>query len=165
MHATNEVSFATTVCNAATESGTYTLAWVGYVEHDSKETIRPIASSGSTEYLDDVHFSWGNDELGNGSTGRAIRTKSVSVMENIHVSRRCNPWRDRGDECAARTACSFPIVVDDDVMGALTVYSRDQESFVHDEIELLSEVADTLSLGIAHLRHADQSIRNEVRPR
>ncbi len=162
MHATDELSLVSTICDCIIESGRHLMAWVGYVEHDATRSVRLVSSSGPAQCLDDANISWGTTPLGNGPTGRAIRTGTLQVIKDIRRSKRCLPWTAQIERCGVRTACSIPLFIDGDVIGALTIYSRDPGSFDPGEIELLIELADNLSFGISRLRHADQLARNEA---
>ena len=162
VHATNEKALLADTCQAIVSTGAYLLAWVGSVEHDEARTVRPIASAGRTEYLENLHVGWGNDELGRGPTGTAIRTRSVQVLNDTHGSHNFAPWRDSADEYGFRGSCALPLVVRDEAVGALMIYAGDPGAFGTNEIKVLSELADDLSYGIGRLRDADRLARNEA---
>ncbi|HEY5010704.1 MAG TPA: EAL domain-containing protein [Acidimicrobiales bacterium] len=162
MHATEESSLVSRICDSIVDSGRYMLAWVGYLEHDEAQSVRLVASSGLTKYMDDVHVSWGDNEYGRGPTGEAVRTGSMQVLKDCRRSKRCLPWNKIITDYGVRSACSFPLIVHGSVIGALSIYSRDSETFGPDELELLNDLADNLSFGIGRLRDADRLERNEA---
>ncbi len=162
MHATDESSLMTTICDSIIESGRHTLAWVGYAEYDAAKSVRLVAASGSAACVADTTVSWGRGERGEGPTGRAIRTGAIQIVRDVPRSKRCAPWSKEIAALGSRTACSIPLNVDDDVIGALTIYSPDPTAFDAGEVELLRELADNLSFGISRLRHADQLARSEA---
>ncbi len=162
MYAEDEPSLVTRICDSIVDSGRYMLAWVGYVEHDDAKSVRLVAASGQTDYLDSVRISWGANELGHGPTGEAVRTGTVQVLKDCRRSKRCRPWTGIIKGYGVRTACSLPLIVQGNVIGALTIYSREPDTFGPEEIELLSDLADNLSFGISRLRDADRLARNEA---
>jgi PAS domain S-box-containing protein/putative nucleotidyltransferase with HDIG domain len=162
VRATSEASLLADMCQTIVASGGYLLAWVGYVGHDEAHTVRPVASAGRTEYLNGAHFGWGDDDLGRGPTGTAIRTRSVQVLKDMHRSRRFTLWRAAATACGLRTSCSLPLVVDDVAIGALMIYAGEPGTFGQDEVAVLLELADDLAYGIGRLRDADRLAHAEA---
>ena len=159
VRATEEDALLADTCQTIVASGGYLLAWVGYVEHDEAHTVRPVASAGRTEYLNGLHFSWGNDDLGRGPTGTAIRSQTVQVLKDIHRSKKFR-WRAAADKHGLRTLCALPLVVGDDAIGVLSIYAGEPGTFGPDEVAILLELADDLAYGIGRLRDADRLARD-----
>ena len=162
IHATDESTLVEDICRVITESGKYTLAWVGYVESDERQNIRVVAAHGRVDYLEGLPISWGNNELGRGPTGTAIRTGTVQVTKDVRRSKKCAPWRDRLEAFGVRATCVLPLRVASQTIGALMIYSNDAGNFGDGEIELLKELADNLSYGIGRLRDAESLMKNEA---
>jgi PAS domain S-box-containing protein len=162
VHATDETSLLADTCQAIVATGGYLLAWVGFGEQDEARTVRAVAAAGRTEYLSGLRVGWGDDELGRGPTGTAIRTRSVQVLNDTHRSKKFAPWRDSADTYGLRGSCAFPLVVRDETIGALMIYAGDAGAFGPNEVQVLSELADDLSYGIGRLRDADRLARNEA---
>jgi len=161
VHATEEASLLADACETIVAAG-YLLAWVGYAEHDSAHTVRPLAWAGRTEYLRRIRVGWGDDQLGSGPTGTAIRTRSVQVLKDMHRSARFAPWRAAADEYGFRTSCAFPLIVSDDAIGALTIYAGEAGAFDPASVAALSELAADLAYGIGRLRDAERLARSEA---
>ncbi len=162
MYATDESSLIARICDSIVDSGRYMLAWVGYAEHDDAQSVRLVAASGVADYLDTARISWGRNDFGHGPTGKAVRTGTVQVVRDCRRSKRCKSWNDIIKRYGVRTACSLPLAVHGAVIGALTIYSREPDTFGPEEIELLQDLADNLSFGIGRLRDADRLARNEA---
>ncbi|MGB7104079.1 MAG: EAL domain-containing protein, partial [Acidimicrobiales bacterium] len=162
IHATDEATLVDNICETITSSGKYLLAWVGYVGNDPDKTVNVVAARGATDYLKDLTVRWGEDQYGQGPTGRAVRTGSLQVTKDVRRSKKCEPWRDRLEEFGVRATCVLPLNVGGATIGALTIYSRDPGTFGDAEIELLKELADNLSYGIGRLRDAESLMRNEA---
>jgi len=165
VRATEEVPLLLEICETIVSSGEYSLAWVGYAEHDESRTVRPVVSAGKTEYLDEVGFSWGENELGQGPTGRAIRTGTLQVLDDLLEARDLAAWQLPAAKYGLRTGCSFPLSVGGEVIGALTIYAGEPGTFGSDEVSLLGELADDLAYGIARLRDASQLALNDAQLR
>ena len=161
VHAAEEDALLADTCQTIVASGGYLLAWVGYVEHDEAHTVRPVASAGRTEYLNGLYFSWGNDDLGRGPTGTAIRSQTVQVLKDIHRSKKFR-WRAAADNHGLRTLCALPLVVGNDAIGALSIYAGEPGAFDPDEVAILLELADDLAYGIGRLRDADRLAHAEA---
>jgi len=161
VHATEEPSLLADTCQAIITTGGYSLAWVGYVEHDEAHSVRPVASAGRTEYLRDLAVGWGEDDHGRGPTGTAIRTRCAQVLNDMHSSKSFAPWRATADEYGLRGSCALPLVVREETIGALMIYAGEPGAFGPNEVAILSELADDLAYGIGRLRDASQLARNE----
>jgi len=161
VRATSEASLLADMCQTIVASGGYLLAWVGYVEHDEAHTVQPVAAAGRTVYLNGLHFSWGDDDLGRGPTGTAIRTRTLQVLKDIRRSKTFT-WRAAADEHGLRTSCALPLVVDDVAIGVLNIYAGEPGTFGEDEVAVLLELADDLAYGIGRLRDADRLAHAEA---
>ncbi|MGA3354649.1 MAG: PAS domain-containing protein, partial [Acidimicrobiales bacterium] len=162
VHATDETSLLADTCRAIVTTGGYALAWVGYAEHDEGHRVSPVAAAGRTEYLSDLPVGWGDDELGRGPTGMAIRTRCAQVLNDMHRSKSFVPWREAADSYGFRGSCALPLVVRDETVGALMIYAGEPEVFGPDEVAILSELADDLAYGIGRLRDASRLAHNEA---
>ena len=62
-------------CEAVTFQDLFALAWIGIPKQDEAKSIEVHVSAGSARgYLDGFQSSWADTPLGNGPSGRAIRT-------------------------------------------------------------------------------------------
>lgn len=161
VHAIDEASLITNICRSIVQTSEYMLAWVGYVEQDTDQSVRFVAAHGATEFLEGLRVSWGDNEFGHGVTGDAIREGTTQVIKDIRHSTRCLAWHERISEMDVRAACAFPLVVAGVTIGALSIYSCDNGTFDVAEVELLSKLADNLAYGIARIRDAERLAHNE----
>ena len=161
VRATDEASLLADVCATFVAAG-YLLAWVGYAEQDTAHTVRPLASAGRTEYLKRIRVSWGDDQLGSGPIGTAIRTRSVQVLKDMHRSSGFVPWRAAADQYGFRTGCALPLIVSDEAIGAIMIYDGEFGAFDPASLAALSELAADLAYGIGRLRDAERLARSEA---
>jgi PAS domain S-box-containing protein/putative nucleotidyltransferase with HDIG domain len=143
------------VCESITYQDFYLLAWFGWAIHDEKQSISIVASSGSaSKYVDDLQVSWGDNELGNGPTGKSIRLGLAQINNILSQNIAFSPWKSKAEKLGIRSSVSLPVRIEGKVAGALTVYAKDVNAFGSDEVELFEELAAHLGYGIESRRTA-----------
>jgi diguanylate cyclase (GGDEF)-like protein len=153
VRATDEGTLLDDVCRLLVGAGGYRMAWVGFAQHDSSRSIRPVAQFGdSTGYLDHIRISWDDGALGAGPTGTAVRTQSTQINQNFRTNPRMAPWREAALAAGFQSSAALPLVNDGQAVGALTLYSGEPTAFDADEVNLLNELAGDLAFGIVNLR-------------
>lgn len=157
VRATDEQSLLHKMCRLMVEVGGYSLAWVGYAEPDEDKSIRPAAQAGfegGLKALADVSgtITWADTERGRGPTATAIRTGETFVARDLLADPGFEPWRAEALRRGHASAASFPLRVDGQVVGALSVYAREPDAFDEEEMRLLTEAATDLAFGLASLR-------------
>jgi len=165
IHAEDESTLITNICRTIIEAGGYGLAWVGYVQHDAARSIRVVDSYGATEYLEGLEVTWADNELGQGTVGRAIRSGQIKVVKDTRRSKRVAPWRQRLDAHHMRTTCALPLIVKGETIGVLAIYGLEVGMFGDGELELIGKLADNLAYGIGRIRDAKSLALNESRLR
>jgi len=163
VHADEEDILLAEACRIIVEDCGYPMTWIGFAEDDPMKTVKPVAQAGfESDYLKTVRISWSDNEFGYGPTGTAIRTGEPSVCKNILTDPRMLPWRKHAIERGYASSIGFPLKAEGKIFGALTIYSREPESFSDEEIELLTELVDELSYGITYHRLLDAHRQSEM---
>ena len=153
LHAQEEDLLLHQICSTIVETGGYRMAWVGYAEHDISKNIRPVAQAGFDEgYLETLKITWADEKYGHGPAGNAIRTGQPSSILNIQENPQFDPWRNEATSRGYTSIHSLPLIENDNVLGALTVYSELPDPFNDAEKKLLMQLADNLAFGIKMLR-------------
>jgi PAS domain S-box-containing protein len=153
VRAGNESELLDSTCRLIVEKGGYRMAWVGYAEHDPEKSVRPAAQSGYEEgYLAAAKISWADTERGRGPTGTAIRTGTVQVNQNFLTNPALALWRAAALQRDYQSSIALPLKSSSGVLGALSIYGREPDRFMEDEVMLLRELADDLAFGIETLR-------------
>jgi PAS domain S-box-containing protein len=167
LRATNEKELLDEICRIVVEVGGYRMAWVGYAEDDPEKTVRPVARTGFVEgYLDTVKISWDNDvAIGKGTTGTAIRTGKNFLISDTQTSPLFAPWREEAAKRGYHSILALPLIDNNRVFGALTIYSGTKRAFNAEEIRLLSSLAENMAYGISMLqnRKARELAEEELR--
>ena len=155
VRATDEVALLREMCRVVVEVGGYRVAWVGYAQHDERQSVRPMAQHGVTaEMLGQLGFSWADDELGHGPTGAAVRSGQPQVIADAYSDPRFAPWRAAAVENRCASILALPLKDGDGhAFGAITIDAADKNAFDEEEVRLLRELANDLSYGIVNLRN------------
>ena len=150
------------VCEILVRVGGYRMAWVGFAEHDDSKTVRPAAHAGFEDgYLESANVTWADTERGQGPTGKAVRTGEPVVARFIQQEPGLAPWREEALKRGYVSSIALPIRLNDNVVGALTVYAEEPDAFDSAEMQLLAELADDLAFGIQTLRTKAERHRAE----
>lgn len=151
MHAEDEDFYLDEVCRIIIEECGHSMVWIGYTDETKK--VVPVAYSGFEEdYLETLDIRWDNTELGNGPTGKAIRTGQPCMCEDMLRDPKFEPWRKEALKRGYASSIVFPLINSTRVFGALTIYSPDTNPFSEEEKKLLQELANDISFGITSLR-------------
>ena len=158
MRAEEESAFLEEVCRNVIQDCGYAMVWIGYAEDDEDKTVRPVAHAGFSEgYLEALNLTWADRERGRGPTGTAIRTGKAVLCTDMLVDPQFEPWRDEALKRGYASSLALPLLEAGRAFGAVTIYSTQPAPFSKEEIQLLSEMADDLTYGIASLRLRQQN--------
>ncbi len=151
--AETEAELAAAVCRSTVEVGGYRLAWVGFAEDNEQRTVRKVAAVGSARAdLEGLAVGWGDDALGAGPVGTAIRTGKAVVLRDVPSDPALAPWREQALDHGIFSALGIPLREEDRVIGALGIYAQSPDAFQAEERGLLEELAGDLAYGLRHLR-------------
>mgnify|MGYP000129702976 CR=1 FL=1 len=149
------------VCEIISEADPYRFAWIAGHDPDST-TVQPRAAAGIDEgYLDAIDVTIDESATGRGPTGRAIRTRELSVMQNIPESDEYEPWREDAIKRGYQSSAAIPLVHDYTMYGVLNVYADRTYAFDDREKELLEELAEDIANAISHAETRSQQRRYE----
>ncbi len=162
MRAENEVEYLKQVCRIVVEDCGHAMVWIGYADQDEGKRVRPVASAGFEEgYLETLKITWDDTERGQGPTGTAIRTGKPSGCRNMLTDPRFRPWREEALRRGYGSSIVLPLKTDGSTFGALCIYSKEPDAFTEDEVTLLGELAEDLSLCVTAIRLREAHSRAE----
>jgi PAS domain S-box-containing protein len=160
IRATDEQELLDAICRIAVGLAGYSLAWVGFAEDDERKTVRPVARCGeATTYLEEISVTWGDDALGRGPTGKAIKTGRVSMARDLTLEPGFETWRAIAARHRLASSIALPLCEDEVAFGALMVYAPEPDAFDDPETEILVELAKNLAFGIQTLRERSERDR------
>jgi PAS domain S-box-containing protein len=161
VHAKDEGQLLDELCQLVVESGGYLMGWVGMAEQNAEKSVRPVAQSGFEEgYLECIQVSWdGEQAIGCGPTGTAIRTGTAQINQNCLSNPKMVPWREAALKRGYQSSVALPLIIDKQVLGALTLYSAEPDAFGMNEVQSLEELANDMAFGLQSLRARSQLAR------
>ena len=128
------------------------LVWIGVVQEGSA-VVKPVAQKGyESGYLSTIRVTRDDSEYGRGPTGVAIRTGKPSVMRDIREDIRFRPWRDEALKRGYASSIAVPLIHEEQVIGALNLYSERRDAFDEAEVSFLTEIAADVAVGLRTLR-------------
>ncbi|MGE5346481.1 MAG: GAF domain-containing protein, partial [Acidithiobacillales bacterium] len=153
LHATDEAGFLEDVCRIVVEDCGHAGVWVGFAEEDEPKSVRPVAQAGFEHGdVEALGITGADTERGRGPTGTAIRTGKPVFCRNMLTDPDFAPWREEALKRGYASSIVLPLLQDGKSFGAITIYSREPDSFSGEEVGLLSELAGDLAYGITSLR-------------
>jgi PAS domain S-box-containing protein len=103
-------------------------------------------------YLDNISISWGDNELGQGATGIAIRTGKPSVANQIQTDPKYTRWRSQAQQYGYASSMAMPLLLQNQAIGAINIYASKPNAFDAETIKLFEELATDISYGLTLLR-------------
>jgi PAS domain S-box-containing protein len=150
------------VCGILVHEGGYRMAWVGYGENDEGKSVHPVAHAGFEDgYLQTASITWADTERGRGPTGTAVRTGKAVVVRDFRADPSLAPWREEALKRGYASGIALPILLNDPVLGSLTIYAEEPNAFDSEEIQLLTELSNDLAYGVQALRARAERQRAE----
>jgi PAS domain S-box-containing protein len=166
MRATDESAYLNEICQIIVRDCEHSMVWIGFARDDPGKTVQRVAQAGFDEgYLESLHVTWADTGRGRGPTGTAIRTGRACGCRNMQTDPNFAPWRAEALRRGYLSSMVVPVMDGGRAFGAITIYSREADSFTSDEVRLLLELADDVRYGVSALRlrhahaQAEQSLR------
>jgi diguanylate cyclase (GGDEF)-like protein/PAS domain S-box-containing protein len=142
------------ICRIVVDIGGYSMAGVGYCQHDEGRSLLPMAAHGDhPEVVTSMRLSWDADSpYGQGPAGRCVRSGEPIVYSDISDPGQGFPWRERALDMGYRSAMTLPLRNDGGSFGFLGMYSGIVHPVAGDELKLLQEMVDNIAFGIDAIR-------------
>ncbi len=154
LRATEEPVLLSEICRLIVRQVGYRGALIGYAAEDERRTLQAMAQDGFLGGIAALKKTWENVSWaeGSGPTATAIRTGKPYVAQHLMTDPNFVPWREDAMRHGVESLAVFPIPVDGRVVGALAIYAVEPNAFEPQELNLLTEAVQDLSVGIALLR-------------
>jgi PAS domain S-box-containing protein len=150
---TDEEELLKGTCSIATELGGYALAWIAYKVPSSSD-LKPVVSSGLAKtYPEKISVTFDESELGRSAVGTAVRTGRTVIKSSIDKKPRVLSLEGCGRQLRAQVRDIASLKIEEETIGALNIYSTDENAFDQEEVHLLEELSGDLSYGILSLRN------------
>ena len=136
------------VCKIIVGFGKFKMAWIGEVNYETGNVI-PISYFGIVEeYLDELNISIKQNKISEGPTGKAILSGNYFVCNDILNDPRMEPWKDKALKLGYKSSASFPILLNNQIIGSLNIYSSEVGFFKESEIKLFDEICLDISFAL-----------------
>ncbi|MGZ8236990.1 MAG: EAL domain-containing protein [Methylobacter sp.] len=144
----DEVKLLNEVCRIIANHVSFKLVWVGMAESDS--WVSTVAAShpdspllGNTRISTDAALPEGR-----GPTGTAIREGVPKILNNFLNEPSTLPWQPVAAAENIHASAAFPLMRGGHCIGAISVYSSEQDYFTPDVIDLMRGLTDDISYAL-----------------
>jgi PAS domain S-box-containing protein len=153
IRAEDETWYLNEVCRIIVRDCGHDLVWIGFAQQDEDRTVRPVAHAGLDEgYLDSARITLTDTERDQEPVGTAIRTDKPTIFQNTLDIPSYAPWQEETVKRGFAAVIGVPLMEKGEAFGSLNIYSKHQNLFSEDEVQLLSALAADLSYGIGAIR-------------
>jgi PAS domain S-box-containing protein len=155
--AVNEQDLLRSVCNTLVNNCGFRLAWFGYTEPDTSNSIRLVAQAGDLDgFLNETGCSETPATL-------AIQAGESCCIKAIADSPLVVPIRAAALKRGYTSVLSLPLKSDGTLFGALTIYADDSGKLDEPIVERLQEWSDLFALRVKTLRlHEGRDLNNDL---
>jgi diguanylate cyclase (GGDEF)-like protein len=140
-------------CQTAVEQGEFEMAWIAVID-PNEDRIVPVAWAGHDEPVMAAiqgHFSSSAGRLdGKTLAARAIREKAAAVSNDVENDESL-VFGKMHAQSGIRSLAVFPLIVSDNPIGVLALYTSKPEFFDAAGLQLLTELAGNVAFAIDHL--------------
>ncbi len=148
----NERELFQRICNLLVRIKDFKFAWIGFLREGTYSII-PVAKAGFERgYLSSIKIRWDNSEYGKEPTGMAIKMRKTFVVNNIEDDPQYAPWKKEALKREYKSSIALPLVHENKVIGALTIYSGEKDIFDEEKVQFLEGIALDIYIGIKTLR-------------
>lgn len=144
----DEVKLLNEVCRIIANHVSFKLVWVGMAESDN--WVSTVAAShpdspllGNTRISTDAALPEGR-----GPTGTAIREGVPKILNNFLNEPSTLPWQPVAAAENIHASAAFPLMRGGRCIGAISVYSSEQDYFTPDVIDLMRGLTDDISYAL-----------------
>ncbi len=135
-------------CRSLVKSGGFRMAWIGWHDVAARRLI-PIADFGDADnYLSAVEVSTDDGPLGRGPTGTAFREGRTCICDDMLTDPSLKPWQSAIERRRLRASAAFPLRLNGEIEGVLTVYAYEAGFFRDKEVALLKEAASDIDFAL-----------------
>jgi len=143
------------MCRLMTELGSFNFAWIGMVDNSVKG-LTPIASSGiAAATMKQLKGAIGaSQNWARSVTAKSIVQNKAVIYNDIFAKEVDYPpeLKKLAIKRGIQSIAAFPLSINGNVIGAITIANFEAHYFSEDFIRLLSEIAQDISFGLATYR-------------
>ncbi len=150
------------VCRISVEEGKFIFAVIGILDAD-KDKVNMISSYGfDNGYSERMNISLSDPVFGSGPVGTSIRESKYVICNDIENDKIMLPWRQLALDNGYRSNSSFPLILNNNVMGFIGFYSNEINFFTDSEVKLLDELSSDISFALEYLDNEEERKKFEI---
>ncbi len=135
-------------CRLAVRAGGFRMAWLGIIDREAKKVL-PVAWEGTgADYINrmPMHISAAG-VAGIGLSAQAVAERRAIVVDDMALDPRVT-LKEEARERGFRSLIQLPLLVDEEAVGVLALYSGEVRFFDVEEMKLLSELAGDIAFAL-----------------
>jgi diguanylate cyclase (GGDEF)-like protein len=140
-------------CKTAVEHGEFEMAWIAVIDHNENRIV-PVAWAGDDEAVMSSikrHFASSEGTLeGKTLAATAIRKKAPAISNDVQNDESLIFGKMHA-QSGVRSLAVFPLIVSDNPIGVLALYTSKPEFFDAEGLLVLTELAGNIAFAIDHL--------------
>ena len=151
----NEKDLIQNICNTIASMDHYTASWVGLVTDKDKKHFEPVAQNG----LDLGNFRLNeNIDITKTPFYKVVESGELLILENVDTEEIVNfILCFDNSEYQYKSLIILPLILDEEVIGCISILTDHEHHFTDDEISLLQEMAGDMAFGIDALRVSSEN--------
>lgn len=161
----DETALAQAICDLAVERVGYKQVGIGYMEYDAEKTFRVVAQRGFDPSLvgnPTFKITWDeNHPSGQGAIGTCIRDRVPAILNSYQMDENAARWRPVAASHGYNSCIAIPVLIDNEVIGAMAFYSENATRFDAIETQYLQRLVDDVGHAIKfiRLRQKEEKVR------
>ena len=143
-------------CRIAVKAGGFRMAMVGIVDRTTKRVV-PVASEGKEEALmSEIRMTLSHDELASKTMVSQVIRSRKAIVSNDSANDPQLVFGRKYAEAGVRSVIVLPLLVADEAIGVLALYTSEINFFHDEELNLLQELAGDIAFAIDHVDKQEQ---------
>ncbi len=153
VRAGDESSLLNEACRIMVETGGYYCAWIGFCEENNVLGMEPVAHAGcDSVLLESLRLTWAEAEDCRDHARDVLIERHPIVCRNSNEIKELSPRLADNLDQGCESMAVLPLVVGDETIGSMHVYSDDTDAFGTEEMVLLTELVSDIAFGVKSLR-------------
>ena len=149
------------ICDRLVDLDECTFAWIGEPDPGGTQLVRRASAGMERGYLDAVTITPVDDRAAEPS-GRAVRTRRPTPVENVADSVLEGAWRAEALSRNFQSIYAVPIVYDDFIYGVLSMYADSRRGFDETLKSTLAELGETIGFAIETVTNRRSTLDDSV---
>jgi diguanylate cyclase (GGDEF)-like protein len=164
IRATSRAELFDLVCRAAADGGKFTLTSIALMKpgSDYLDVVAADGPTGLSARLAKISVNEAHPE-GRGLCGQAIRSRQACIINDYLADPSAEAFHHRARLDGTNSGASFPLLVQEQVVGAMSFMSLEKNTFTAEFAELLQRLVDNVSFALENFDRADEKTKADER--